>query len=401
MAAPGVSSTGLGASLGVRGPTGASVRHRPWPAGIDMRCLYGDQGDWHNRTVVVPAVFREWYSAAAQGPQPPDWLKRQYPIFLYQRRNASASCYCANHGYESAVYFRFIAQHYSRLPAFVAFIQADWIFATKQSMGGPFQFWQPRCMVSGAAARLPWRDYMPLGGRRTVWPPRCVARQLTWYSRMLGRRNAVVVEACAREVLRLLDWPGTVRPYDRARPLNITFYTNMNFLASRTRLRRYPHRVYRSLSSRFIDEGVCIPPVDAGIAKGGVGGSGGGGGSGSGGSTSGSAGGRAVLIGGRGSGAVATAAPNSSHASSHASSYASSHASSHASSLPSAALLANGVTDSATYAKFTLGMATELLQQAIFGDPPHLLEHGPAPVVPHDGDHCERPHPNSYCTISS
>ena len=35
-----------------------------------------------------------------------------------------------------------------------------------------------------------------------------------------------VVEACMRELLGILAWPGHVRPYDRSRPLNITFYTN-------------------------------------------------------------------------------------------------------------------------------------------------------------------------------
>ena len=340
-----------------------ATRHRAvWPAGVDLRCLHGDRSDWYNRTVIVPAVYREWYSAAAHGPRPPEWLQRQYPVFLYQRRNESASCYCANRGYESAVYFWFIAQHYSRLPAHVAFIQADWIFATKQSAGGSFRFWQPSCAEGSTS---PWRDYMPLGGRRSVWPPRCVARQLTWYSRLVGKRNAAVVEACARELLRILEWPGDVRPYDRARPLNITFYTNMNFLASRTRLRRYTHRTYRVLAQRFVEEGICIPPA---VGGGHGGGSGGG-------------------------------ADRSSSSSTSSSNTSTSLSSSNV--VLSEALSANGIADSATFAKVTLGMATELLQQVIFGDATHLLEHGPAPVVPLNGENCTTPHPGTKCSIGS
>ena len=99
---------------------------------------------------------------------------------------------------------------------------------------------------------------MPLGQRRTAWPPRCVARQTSWYARLVGRHNFLVVEACVRELLRILDWPGALRPYNRSRPLNITFYTNMNFLASRARLRQYSHRAYRALAERLPGFGICF-----------------------------------------------------------------------------------------------------------------------------------------------
>ena len=288
-----------------------------WPAGVDLTCLHGDRSDWRAKTVLVPAVFREWH-----GHGPPQHLLAQYPVFLYQRLNASAPCFCANRGYESGVYFKFVAEHYARLPAFVAFIQGDWVFYTKQARGGAFQFWQPSCMGQPGS---PWSEYMPLGGRRSVWPPRCVFRQTSWYGKFVGRGRAPVVEACARELLHIMEWPGVVRPYDRARPLNITFYTNMNFVASRARLQRYPHHVYRTLARRFVDDGLCVP-----------GGGGGGGGGG----------GRDVLA-------------------------------------------ATGVVDVPEIAKYTLGMATELLQQTIFGDVP--LEDGPPPVVPQDAQHCGMP----------
>ena len=382
----------------------------PWPSGVDLACLHGDQSDWSNRTVVVPAVYKEWH-----GHGPPDWLARQYSIFLFQRRNSSADCYIANKGFESGVYLKFIAQHYLRLPAFVAFMQGDWIFATKSSAGHPFKFWQPHC-AGGAAAGQPWSDYMPLGGRRSIWPPRCVTRQLSWYGRLVGGRNGIVVEACARELLRLLEWPGTVRPYNRSHPLNITFYTNMNFLASRQRLRRYTHRAYRQLATRFLDDGVCIPSPRSRSTGGGGGGDGGGGG------------GAADAVAASSSGVATTALSEMS---------------------PASLLAASGIVDTADFAKVTLGMATEVctsrgahhsclalqrclalqcclalqrclasssiaaltvcpaarasiqvLQQAIFGDSLQL-ENGPAPAVPADGAHCATPDPRVICSIGS
>jgi hypothetical protein len=296
---------------------------RLWPSGVDLNCLYGVQSDWANSTVIVPAVFREWH-----GHGPPEWLHSQYPVYLYQRRNATAPCYCANRGYESAVYFTFIARHYTHLPAFVAFVQGDWIFATKTSAGAPFRFWQPRCVSGEAASSAPWAAYLPLGGRRSVWPPRCVVRQTSFYSRFVGRQRGPLVEACVRELLHVLGFSGHVRPYARERPLNITFYTNMNFLASRARLRRYRHHAYRVLASRFVEEGVCVP------------------------STSGTSAGSDVL-------------------------------------------LAHNVSDGPQFAKFTLGMATELLQQGLYGDGP--LECGPPPAVPLDEAHCLTPAP-TVCT---
>lgn len=319
-----------------------------WPAAVNFACLYGAQTDWANETVIVPAVYREWH-----GHGPPSWLSVQYPVYLYQRRNASASCFCANRGYESGVYFSFIAQHYKHLPKFTAFVQGDWIFATKTNAGGPFNFWQPRCLESARAHHLPWAEYMPLGGRRTAWPPRCVSRQLSFYGRFVGRRNGVVVEACARELLRLIGWAGDVRPYNSTHPLNVTFYTNMNFLASRARLRRYTHRAYMQLAARFVDTNVCVPPpaalTPAATASDvrAIGGSRASGASG--GSDRGGADGAAVV---------------------------------------SEALAAHpGVHDSPEFSKFTLGMATEVLQQTLFGDGP--LEDAPAPQVPKNVEHCE------------
>ena len=110
---------------------------RRWPGAVDLACLHGAQTDWFSSTVVVPAVYREWH-----GRGPPNWLAEQLPVYLYQRRNASASCYCANRGYESAVYFTFIAQHYARLPR------------------------SGRCRLRAGRLDLPDKD----GGRRPVPP---------------------------------------------------------------------------------------------------------------------------------------------------------------------------------------------------------------------------------------
>lgn len=114
-----------------------------WPGRVDLRCLHGDKSDWSNTTVIVPAVYKEW-----RGGGPPAWLRVQYPVFLYQRLNQSLPCMCANRGYESAVYFYFIAQHYSQLPAYVAFVQGDWIFQSKTST------LSPTALIGSAAPRV-------------------------------------------------------------------------------------------------------------------------------------------------------------------------------------------------------------------------------------------------------
>ena len=51
----------------------------------------------------------------------------------------------------------------------------------------------------------------------------------------------------------IAEWQGAVRPPNPLKPLNVTFYTNMNFLASRARLRRYTHHAYRVLATRFVE----------------------------------------------------------------------------------------------------------------------------------------------------
>ena len=56
------------------------------------------------------------------------------------------------------------------------------------------------------------------------------------------------------------------------------------------------------------------------------------------------------------------------------------------------------VDDKIDFAKWTLGMATEFLQQAIFGDSP--LEDGPAPMVPLDEQHCTEA-ARTTCSIGS
>ena len=46
-----------------------------WPGNVDLSCLYGSQSDWHNSTVVVPAVYKEWHYRG-----PPTYLQEQYPV---------------------------------------------------------------------------------------------------------------------------------------------------------------------------------------------------------------------------------------------------------------------------------------------------------------------------------
>ena len=328
-------------------------RARVWPGRVDLRCIYGNDQDWENKTVIVPAVFKEWHL----GP-PPAFLFKQYPIYLYQRNNASKPCACANRGFESGVYFTFIAQHYAHLPAFVAFIQGDWIFETKTSAGRAFTFWQAKC-IEQQPMEAPWRDYMPLGGRRSFWPPRCVIRSTARYGQFVGRSNVPLIEACARELLRVLNAPVPVRRYNRSRLLNLTFYTNMNLLVSRQRMRVYTHHAWQALAHRFVDDGVCLPAT--------------------------------VAPRGTGGGADGMQRSTSMHLSA-ANSGRLLQSTTNASALEDGAIADDGddgdafhaehMVDSRALAKWTLGMTTEFLQQTIFGFQP--LENGPAPAVPAD-----------------
>ena len=56
------------------------------------------------------------------------------------------------------------------------------------------------------------------------------------------------------------------------------------------------------------------------------------------------------------------------------------------------------VADGPQFAKTTLGMVTELLQQSLFGDSP--LEDRPPPKVPPDEAHCASPAP-TRCQLTS
>eukprot|EP00966_Prymnesium_polylepis_P224619 5195426-Prymnesium_polylepis.1 len=41
------------------GPAGGEPPAQ-WPSGVDLRCVRGEQSDWTDRTVIVPATFKEW-----------------------------------------------------------------------------------------------------------------------------------------------------------------------------------------------------------------------------------------------------------------------------------------------------------------------------------------------------
>ena len=57
-----------------------------------------------------------------------------------------------NSGYESGIYLRFLVEQYERLPAVVAFVQADWLSPERFAPPVAFRFWQPSC----ACVLLKW-----------------------------------------------------------------------------------------------------------------------------------------------------------------------------------------------------------------------------------------------------
>ena len=119
--------------------------------------------------------------------QVPIWIVQQNTVYLYQRKQPAIPCHCPNRGYEAGVYLMFIAKHYGRLPAFTAFVQADWFDSFKGDglRAPPFEAWTLRCpelaaaeiVRNGTIAPPAWLSYFPLAGRHNYWPPRFVTRQ--------------------------------------------------------------------------------------------------------------------------------------------------------------------------------------------------------------------------------
>ena len=219
-------------------------------------CLHGDATSWSTAAVIVPAVFKEWGTTLPL--TPPQWLTAQYPVYLYQRLNASFPCFCINRAYESGVFLRFLVDHFTRLPAVVTFVQADWLQTGRGVQPTPFAFWQPNCAL--ARPNEPYHRWMPLGKRRTCWPPGTVRRSASWWSTPQSRRQSPhshvgppLIEACWHELLRIFG-----RPIDPSARINLTFYPYQNFLASREQLREHAHSTYEQAYEQLVVKGTCL-----------------------------------------------------------------------------------------------------------------------------------------------
>ena len=90
-------------------------------------------GAWPSKLVVVPAVFDEWdvpEGASVESSVPawarPDPVKDPYVVSdLYQRRFEAAPGFVPNRAYETAVYLKFVVDHYENLPDVTAFVRGD------------------------------------------------------------------------------------------------------------------------------------------------------------------------------------------------------------------------------------------------------------------------------------
>ena len=193
---------------------------------------------------------------------PPTWLVAQYTVYLYQRLNKSEPCFCLNRGYETGVFLRFLVDHYERLPAVMAFVQADWLQAARGSPGhwpAAFDFWQPRCAFD--SADRPFRRWMPLGKRHSCWPPGQISRTSSYWPNKRSHLPGVLIEACWHELLFLFGHPRL----DPLHRLNVTFYPFQNFVASRERIREHAHSSYLLGYARLVVNGTCLdPPMQPG-----------------------------------------------------------------------------------------------------------------------------------------
>ena len=244
---------------------------------------------WASATVIVPAVYNEWPADRSRCGDAlvcaPAWLRERFTLHVYQRLDAKRSCYIRNHGFESAVYMRFIADHYRHLPAHVAFMQADWFSAhlrphspglydklptsrlqsyarSARSDTRGFAFWQADCV---AHERSPWRHYLPLGKHHSIWPPQFFANvrleasfneragpNKEW-SLQHGGAPPMLLDACTRQLLS--DFGLDAPP--RGVRVSHNYYINNNFFVSRAQLRLRPHEVY-VVSSERLSAGLCL-----------------------------------------------------------------------------------------------------------------------------------------------
>ena len=237
------------------------------PPGVDSHCVHSDgtaaSQPWRSATVVVLALFREWQSNGTQWLPP--HLLRQYPVYLYQRLSSHKPCYLRNRAFESGVYFSFIVQHWHALPAYMALVQADWFERIKNARPlQPFDFWQPRC---ARAARLDW---LPIGKRRSRWPPAQVSRSASyWEGHALARGASGVGELVRR------CWRDVLADFGRAdeevtnTSTELRFYPYNNLVVSRERLHAYPEAAWRAVHGRLMHTSSCLrEPRNSGVTRG-------------------------------------------------------------------------------------------------------------------------------------
>ena len=148
---------------------------------------------------------------------------------------------------------RFLVDHFARLPALVAFVQADWLQVSRGGAPTPFTFWQPACAL--ARPDEPWHRWMPLGKRHNCWPPGYMRRSASYWHKRSSAASQAQVEACWHELLRVFG-----QPVDPAAQLTLTFYPYQNFLASRSQLHTHSYSDYRLAYDRLVINGSCFDP---------------------------------------------------------------------------------------------------------------------------------------------
>ena len=103
------------------------------------------------------------------------------------------------------------------------------------------------------AARLDW---LPLGKRHNLWPPRQVVRSASFW-----RSHALAHGARGVDELVLRCWQDVLADFGRDAPnatnASIRFFPYMNLLASRARLRSYPLAAWRAVHGRLM-RGLCL-----------------------------------------------------------------------------------------------------------------------------------------------
>ena len=199
---------------------------------------------WPKKTVVVPAVFREWDDAIPAWACPDSQQKYVVTTPFYQRLDASAPRFVPNNGYELGVFLRFIVDHYSHLPERVVFLQAD-ADTSVSDLAHRLNSLEDGVM-SAASGYLPLNDALVRN--------RSLAKMVYWRP---GHPLFGIGPAVARCWELVLHWFGRAAAIPNIRDATVSFFCCNMFAVSRENIEQHSLATWRLAYERVVEKGSC------------------------------------------------------------------------------------------------------------------------------------------------